>query len=144
MDDRSLARIQFEAHNRSTGGKTYDGRPIPTWDQIADPLDFKNHSPRVIQAWTDAARAGREALELEIARIAGEDFRIGLEALELENPEAAARANGSRYLVGRQSPLIPAGDGTHTLDRTRSDLILHMQPGTPIRPPSGAERGIKR
>lgn len=54
-----------------------------------------------------------------------------------------ARANGSRYLVGRQNPLIPVGDGTHTLDRTRSDLILHMQPWTPIRPPDGWMRNGK-
>lgn len=46
-----LGQIGYEAYAASTGGKTFDGRPMPTWAQIAE------RSPHVAKAWNDAACA---------------------------------------------------------------------------------------
>lgn len=43
-----LARIAFEAYSASVDGKTHDGRPIPSWDDL---------TPAVRQAWDAAAQA---------------------------------------------------------------------------------------
>lgn len=44
----SFGQIAFEAYSQSTGGKTYDGRDIPTWDELTE---------RIQQAWEAAAQA---------------------------------------------------------------------------------------
>jgi len=31
-----LARLAFEAYNDHAGGKTWDGKPIPTWDELTE------------------------------------------------------------------------------------------------------------
>lgn len=46
-----LARIAFEAYNRSTGGKTWDGKDVPPYDVIAE------RTPHVARAWEAAAEA---------------------------------------------------------------------------------------
>lgn len=33
-DVKSLGQIGYEAYAQSTGGKTYDGRDMPTWEQV--------------------------------------------------------------------------------------------------------------
>lgn len=48
---RSLGQIGFEAYNESTGGKTFDGRPIPPWSQV------ETASPHVVKAWSAAGEA---------------------------------------------------------------------------------------
>lgn len=42
----------YDAYTVATGGKTWDGRDMPTWDQLGD---------RIRDAWTDAGRAVLEA-----------------------------------------------------------------------------------
>lgn len=46
---KSLGQIGYEAYAQSTGGKTYDGRDMPTWEQVQE------RTPRVAKAWEDAA-----------------------------------------------------------------------------------------
>lgn len=46
------AQIGYEAYAQSTGGKTFDGRDMPTWEALPD---------RIQRAWTDAATAIRVA-----------------------------------------------------------------------------------
>lgn len=31
-----IARIAFEAYAKQVGGKTYDGKPIPGWNELGD------------------------------------------------------------------------------------------------------------
>jgi len=44
-------RVGFEAYNASTGGKTWDGKPVPTWDAI------RQVTPHVVKAWEAAGQA---------------------------------------------------------------------------------------
>lgn len=46
-----LGQIGYEAYAASTGGKTYDGRDMPTWEQVQE------RTPHVAKAWSDAASA---------------------------------------------------------------------------------------
>lgn len=52
-----LARVAFEAYGASTGGKTWDGDPLPSFDQI------RLRAPRVAEAWEAAVGAVLAALE---------------------------------------------------------------------------------
>lgn len=51
MDTRNPGRTGYEAYAKSTGGKTYDGRDMPTWEQVQE------RTPHVAKAWEDAAKA---------------------------------------------------------------------------------------
>jgi hypothetical protein len=46
-----LARVAFEAYGASTGGKTWDGKPIPPFDAVCE------RTPHVAEAWRAAVRA---------------------------------------------------------------------------------------
>ena len=46
--EKELAQIAFEAYGASTGGTTYDGKPIPPWEKVGD---------KVQKAWRAAAEA---------------------------------------------------------------------------------------
>lgn len=52
-----LARVAFEAYGQSTGGKTWDGKPIPPFDTI------RERTPHVAKAWEDAVAAVLATLE---------------------------------------------------------------------------------
>lgn len=51
MNDKSYGQIGYEAYAKSTGGKTYDGRDMPKWEALPEPIK---------EAWEDAADAIRE------------------------------------------------------------------------------------
>lgn len=36
MKINEFAQEAFKAYNESAGGKTWDGRPIPTWEEVGD------------------------------------------------------------------------------------------------------------
>lgn len=46
-----LARVAFDAYGESTGGKTWDGKPIPPYDVVAE------RTPHVAHAWEAAVTA---------------------------------------------------------------------------------------
>ena len=50
MEDEAKvwARTGYEAYARFTGGKTYDGKDMPSWENL---------TPRIQDAWTEAAKA---------------------------------------------------------------------------------------
>ena len=48
MNMDRIGRIGYEAYAKSTGGKTYDGRDMPKWDDLPD---------RIKDAWDAVARA---------------------------------------------------------------------------------------
>jgi hypothetical protein len=50
-DIANLARVAFEAYGASTGGKTWDGKPIPPFETI------RERTPHVALAWEAAATA---------------------------------------------------------------------------------------
>lgn len=52
----ALARTAFEAYNRSTGGKTFDGRDVPPYNVIAE------RTPHVARAWEAAVDTVRRAV----------------------------------------------------------------------------------
>jgi hypothetical protein len=60
----SLGKIAFDAYNRSTGGKTFDGREIPPWERVCD------EKPHVAMAWNEAAAAIRAVALNEAAEVA--------------------------------------------------------------------------
>lgn len=50
--EKTLGQIGYEAYAKSTGGKTFDGRDMPTWQEI---LDREGETPKVTKAWEAAA-----------------------------------------------------------------------------------------
>lgn len=48
---RSAGQVGYEAYAAHTGGKTFDGRPMPTWDEV------KASGTKVAGAWEAAAAA---------------------------------------------------------------------------------------
>lgn len=50
MTAPSPAKSAYEAYARSTGGKTFDGRPMPTWNELPQ---------RIRDAWAAGAEAAR-------------------------------------------------------------------------------------
>lgn len=53
MYKRDLAQVAFDAYAKNKGGKTYDNKPIPKWEDVGE--DVK-------RAW----RAAAEAVKAEI------------------------------------------------------------------------------
>lgn len=53
----TLARVGYEAYKTSTGGKTFDGRDMPTFDAIIE------RTPHVARAWEAAADAIRKTVK---------------------------------------------------------------------------------
>ena len=53
----ALARVAFDAYGASTGGKTWDGKPIPAYDVVAE------KTPHVARAWEAAVAAVLKASE---------------------------------------------------------------------------------
>lgn len=51
MSTKTRAQIGYEAYKTSTGGKTFDGRDMPTWAEIEE------KSPHVAKAWGAASAA---------------------------------------------------------------------------------------
>ena len=56
-DVADLARVAFEAYGQSTGGKTWDGKPIPPFETI------RERTPHVAAAWEAAVVAVLNKLE---------------------------------------------------------------------------------
>jgi hypothetical protein len=52
----SLAQIAFEAYGNYTEGVTFDGRPIPPWEELGDSIRA---------AWEAAAEAVAAEVELD-------------------------------------------------------------------------------
>ncbi len=48
--DKSLGQIAFEAYVEAAGGKTYDAKPIPTWENLTDVVR-DGWETAVIAAW---------------------------------------------------------------------------------------------
>lgn len=53
MNYKELAALGYEAYARKTGGKTFDGRDMPRWENLPQ---------RTIDAWMAAAAAIREGI----------------------------------------------------------------------------------
>lgn len=67
MSEKTYGRIGYEAYAASTGGKTFDGRDMPTWEQILE------RTPHVAKAWDAAGMA--------IAHAHARDFAASCDAL---------------------------------------------------------------
>ena len=53
----TLGSIAYKAYNEAKGGLTYDGKPIPSWEDLPN----KPGGPEVMAAWEAAAKAARFA-----------------------------------------------------------------------------------
>jgi len=51
--DSSLGKCGYEAYAKSTGGKTFDGRDMPMWEQLPE---------NIKRAWADASKAIAEQI----------------------------------------------------------------------------------
>jgi hypothetical protein len=60
MYKRDLGQVAFEAYAKNKGGKTYDNKPIPEWDNVG---------PDVKRAWQAAAQAVEK--ELNYQKVSG-------------------------------------------------------------------------
>ena len=49
MSEKTIGQVAFEAYNESKGGLTYDGKPIPPWDELS------GDKAAVHRAWEAAA-----------------------------------------------------------------------------------------
>ncbi len=114
-------RTGYEAYAQSTGGKTFDGRAMPTFDEILE------RSPHVAQAWEDAASAMRVAVAARILGSrdgSGSSLTFGDALLALKVGAKVARAgwNGKGMWValtpGTEVPkeLARAGAAQHRAD----------------------------
>ena len=53
MTDFMLAKIMWDAYCAQAGGKTFDGKPLPSWDKLGEERQA---------CWLAAANAARDAL----------------------------------------------------------------------------------
>jgi hypothetical protein len=76
MANAHIAKLMWDAYAFRAGGKTFDGKPLPTWDGLGDERQY---------CWTGVAEvcANRiEKLEAALARIAKYDLQaIAMDAL---------------------------------------------------------------
>ncbi len=54
--ERYWAQLGYKAYAKFTGGKTFDGRDMPTWNDL---------TPRIKEAWTEAAKAIGEDVQAQ-------------------------------------------------------------------------------
>lgn len=52
----NVGKVAYEAYAQFTGGKTFDGREMPTWENLTD---------RIRSAWEAASTAAREIADFE-------------------------------------------------------------------------------
>lgn len=67
MKSKTLGQIGYEAYARHTGGKTFDGRLMPTWEQVVA------GGTAVAGAWEAAAQAIADAGPKSTAPVADKD-----------------------------------------------------------------------
>lgn len=85
-ETKSLGQIGYEAYAESTGGKTWDGKPMPTWEEI------EARTPHVAKAWEDATRAAGK-IAVSYAWLALEDEDSNTDDV-IEGIRESARAVG--------------------------------------------------
>lgn len=52
-----LAKLGFEAYGKSTGGLTWDGKPIPPWENVGEKVQAAWKAATKVIAETTADRA---------------------------------------------------------------------------------------
>jgi hypothetical protein len=56
-----LAKTMFEAYSKASGGKTWDGKPIPPWNDALGDI-----GPKVRSYWIAAADSALDMLSVEL------------------------------------------------------------------------------
>jgi hypothetical protein len=56
ISDYNLARVMWDAYAKKAGGKSYDGKPLPAWDDLGEDRQL---------CWVEAARAAKLAIQNE-------------------------------------------------------------------------------
>lgn len=94
-------QIAFEAYSKSMGGKTYDGKDIPHWEDI---------SPKVQEAWGAAASAvaGWGDVHLGPATSA-EAARV--DNAQTRNRKVAEAASAGKFEAAKDGGMVLTGAG---------------------------------
>lgn len=82
----SLGAIAYAAYAASTGGLTFDKRPMPTWAELGE------RSPGVAQAWEAAAQAVRVGVDTSLQN---EVHQLRVQVRGLERLRDRAQEDGS-------------------------------------------------
>ena len=87
MTDTHIAKLMWDAYAIQAGGKTFDGKPLPTWDELGDDRQ---------SCWGAAASvtADRiEKLEAALREIVGalDDPKGGQHVYDMRNASYIAR-----------------------------------------------------
>jgi hypothetical protein len=56
MTDYNLAKIMWDAYSQKAGGKTFDGKPLPKWEELGEDRQ---------SCWSAAADAAHVAIREE-------------------------------------------------------------------------------
>jgi hypothetical protein len=56
MTNYNLAKIMWDAYSQKAGGKTFDGKPLPTWEELGEDRQ---------SCWSAAADAAHVAIREE-------------------------------------------------------------------------------
>lgn len=103
-----MGRVAFEAYCAAVGGKTFDGKPIPGWDEL--------HGDRlkVQGGWEAAAKVVREATIDYLAKL-GAESAANPPVIQREptrwQPLPAPVEPEAHYGPGPVGSFIPAGHG---------------------------------
>lgn len=126
MAEPTNGQIAYAAYAESTGGKTYDGRPMPLWDELPQ---------RIRDAWTAAAEAVRTALVTSVSSTGARfPFSVALEHLKAGRRVARVGWNDK----GMWLVLIHPGNAMHRSAAGAFDMqpcigmktaVGQMQPG---------------
>ena len=111
---KTLGRVAFEAYCVAVGGRTFDEKPIPGWNEL--------HGDRlkVQGGWEAAAQAVRQYTIDALPAQTPRDFRIDL--LSRWEPLGA---NAWTAPVGTPEPLPPMGAGV--LDDHRETVAVNVE-----------------
>lgn len=77
MPEKMLGQLAFEAYVDAVGGETFDGKPIPGWE------DLSGDGGRTRAAWQDAANAVVSRVAVENGAV----VRVDAPAVPDENRE---------------------------------------------------------
>jgi hypothetical protein len=97
------AQLAYEGYAASTGGLTFDGRPMPTWAELPE---------RIQNAWTAAVRAAVNAVGAEVQPHIDEVIRHG------------NRMTGAA-LVQHQDVVV---EGATAIDRHCEEIVRLLEP----------------
>lgn len=79
--NKSFGQIAFDAYTDAKQGTTFDGRPIPKWEDLGEPVrnawEASAQAVRAIEVQQGAGLTDREMKEIEFAMLYASTFNHG-------------------------------------------------------------------